>query len=85
MAWRLLLSFILSLTCALQVSAQTGASPSLSIPPPTSSTRAAGNGTAGGGTPTAGSSSATESAPDVYLNVPKLHVGRIELGESMKS
>ncbi|KAK5168887.1 uncharacterized protein LTR77_006196 [Saxophila tyrrhenica] len=79
MAWRLLLSFFLSLTCALQVSAQTGASATISTPPPTSSVPADNGTTGGGSTPTGGSTSATDSAPDVYLNVPKLHVGRIEL------
>ena len=64
-----LYALLASATCALQVAAQTGASATLSTPPITNSTR----------TPTTTSSIATGSAPDVYLNVPTLSVGRIEL------
>ena len=80
MAWRLVLSFFLTLTCALQAAAQAGATSSLSTAPPTTTSVAAGNGTSGGTTPTSGTTDPTDAAPDVYLNVPKLHVGRIELG-----
>ncbi|KAK5124445.1 hypothetical protein LTR85_001662 [Meristemomyces frigidus] len=70
-AWRALIAFFVSLTCALEVAAQTAASPTLSTPPITNSTTR---------TPTVTtSSSTTSSAPDVYLNVPTLSVGRIEL------
>lgn len=64
------LALCVSLVCALQVSAQTAASPTFSTAPKTNSTTR---------TPTLTSSSATSSAPDVYLNVPTLSVGRIEL------
>ncbi|KAK5137129.1 hypothetical protein LTR08_000634 [Meristemomyces frigidus] len=67
---RLLFALLASLTCALQVAAQTAASATLATPPITNSTTR---------TPTVVSPSATSSAPDVYLNVPTLSVGRIEL------
>src|ERR1700710_2836752 len=70
-AWRALVAIFVSLTCASQVSAQTAASATLSTAPITNSTTR---------TPTVTtSSSSTSSAPDVYLNVPTLSVGRIEL------
>lgn len=78
MAWRIILSFFLSLTCALQVAAQAGASASISIPPITS-VRA--NSSSTRGSATIGTPATTASAPDVYLNVPTLSVGRIELGK----
>ncbi|KAK6425387.1 hypothetical protein LTR95_016259 [Oleoguttula sp. CCFEE 5521] len=60
---------------ALQVSAQTGAT---TTPP---STTFAGNTTSARPTSTGspGGSSGRSDIPDVYLNVPELHVGRIEL------
>ncbi|KAK5114545.1 hypothetical protein LTR62_002480 [Meristemomyces frigidus] len=60
-----------SLAIATQVAAQTGASATLTTAPFT-------NGTIPTGTPTSNSGSSS-SAPDVYLNVPTLSVGRIEL------
>ncbi|KAK4540340.1 hypothetical protein LTR36_009297 [Oleoguttula mirabilis] len=69
-ACRALIAVFVSLTCALQVAAQTAASATVATPPITNSTT---------GTPTVTSSSTTSSAPDVYLNVPTLSVGRIEL------
>lgn len=76
MAGRSIFAFFLSLTCALQVAAQTGASASISTPPPTSTT---GNNATG--TTSRGSSATDGSVPDVYLNVPTLGVERIELSE----
>ncbi|KAK3718050.1 hypothetical protein LTR37_005476 [Vermiconidia calcicola] len=70
-AWRTILSFFLTLTCALQVAAQTSASASPSTPPVTGDSTTGPSPTTGG--------SATASAPDVYLHVPTLSVGRIEL------
>jgi len=75
-AWRVILSFFLSLTCALQVAAQAGASASISIPPVTS---VPANSSSTRGSATTGAPATTASAPDVYLNVPTLSVGRIEL------
>ncbi len=75
--WRVILSFLLSLTCALQVAAQAGASASLSTPPLTSEPP---NASSTRGSATVGTSVSTASAPDVYLNVPTLSVKRIELG-----
>ncbi|KAK5684211.1 hypothetical protein LTS10_004075 [Elasticomyces elasticus] len=63
-----LYALLASFVCGVQVVAQTGASATLSTPPITNSTRA----------PTT-TSRPTASAPDVYLNVPTLSVGRIEL------
>lgn len=66
-----LLAILLSASCALQAAAQTGASSSVITAPPTkSSTRSSPAVTA---TPT------SSDPPDVYLNVPTLSVGRIEL------
>jgi hypothetical protein len=79
MTWRVILSFFLSLTCALQVAAQAGASASVSIPPVTS---VPANSSSSKGSATTGAPATTASAPDVYLNVPTLSVGRIELGMS---
>lgn len=76
MAGRSILALLLSLTCALQVAAQTGASASVSTPPPTSFS---GNSTTP--SPTTGGSATSGSAPDVYLNVPTLGVERIELSK----
>lgn len=75
MAWRTMIGFLIAAACALQVSAQTGASPSPTTAPLTS---IAGNTTSARGTAIT-SSAATGTAPDVYLNVPTLSVGRIEL------
>ncbi|KAI0196688.1 hypothetical protein EV127DRAFT_417365 [Xylaria flabelliformis] len=51
---------------------------SLDTPSPTSETSSDGG--SGGGTPTSSTSGASgTSPPDVYLRVPELHVGRIEL------
>ena len=73
MIWRTVVSFLLSLTCAIQASAQTGASASISTPPPTPSNPSA---------TITGVPATTASEPDVYLHVPTLSVGRIELGQS---
>ena len=78
MAWRVILTFLLSLTGALQVAAQAGASASVSTPPLTSAPPTGNSSTTG--SPTSLPPASTASAPDVYLNVPTLHVGRIELG-----
>jgi hypothetical protein len=77
MAWRALLAFFLSLTCALQVAAQTGASASLQTPPPTSTGTNATS--VGSGSPVSLPPATAASNADVYLNVPTLSVGRIEL------
>lgn len=70
--WRASIALFVSLTCALQAAAQTAASATIVTPPITNTTTTR--------TPTITSSSATtSSAPDVYLNVPTLSVGRIEL------
>jgi len=69
-AWRPFVALCISLTCAFQVAAQTGASASTSTPPIT------GNTTLPSATTT---SASTATAPDVYLNVPTLSVGKIEL------
>lgn len=71
MLHHLLLGLALSATCALEVAAQTAASPSATTAPSTNSgTRASSTVSA---TPT------SSEPPDVYLNVPTLSVGRIEL------
>lgn len=62
---------------AAQTTASEAPSPGPSMPPPTGSTPPPGNGT--GASPAPGNPSGS-SAPDVYLSVPELHVGRIELG-----
>lgn len=67
---RVLFALFLSVCCALNVAAQTAASPTLATAPITNSTTRAATQT---------TSTATSSAPDVYLNVPTLSVGRIEL------
>lgn len=67
-------------TFATHVFAQTassGASPQPSTPPVTSSTPPRGNGTTSTTPPEVGPT--TSTAPDVLLQVPELHVGRIEL------
>ncbi|RMY91781.1 hypothetical protein D0862_09640 [Hortaea werneckii] len=53
-----------------QIAAQTAASPTITSAPQTNSTSRS---------PTGTSAETLASAPDVYLNVPTLHVGRIEL------
>lgn len=71
MLQQLLLVVLLSVTCALQVVAQTGASSSATTAPRTnSSTRSS---------PAVTATSTSSDPPDVYLNVPTLSVGRIEL------
>ena len=78
----LLVSFLFAF--AAQVSAQSRSSATLDTPPITSSvtasatasTTASGTGTR---TTSAPSASRTSTAPDVLLQVPELHVGRIEL------
>ncbi|KZM28215.1 uncharacterized protein EKO05_0011029 [Ascochyta rabiei] len=67
-------------TLLSQVSAQTGSSATLDTPPITSSATASATAT-GTRTPTtsAPNVSKTSTAPDVLLQVPELHVGRIEL------
>ncbi|KAK5999329.1 hypothetical protein QM012_005604 [Aureobasidium pullulans] len=75
---RLLMLFVVTIF-ALHVSAQTAAtSPSTATAPRTLS--AASNSTSSARSSTSRTSAATQgAAPDVYLNVPELHVGRIEL------
>ncbi|KAK4497921.1 hypothetical protein PRZ48_010576 [Zasmidium cellare] len=67
----LLLAVSLSVTCALQVAAQAGASPSATTAPPTNSSPRSSS--------TITATSTSSEPPDVYLNVPTLSVGRIEL------
>ena len=76
---RLLLGTFL-LAFAAQVFAQTGSSVTLDTPPITSSAFASAT-ASGTRTPTtsAPNVSRTSTAPDVLLQVPELHVGRIEL------
>lgn len=76
---RVLLTFLLAFTA--QVFAQTGSSATLDTPPITSSATASAtaSGTTGTRTTSAPSVSRTSTAPDVLLQVPELHVGRIEL------
>jgi hypothetical protein len=80
----LLVTFLFAF--AAQVFAQTGSSATLDTPPITGSAGASATATAsatasGTGTRTtsAPSVSRTSTAPDVLLQVPELHVGRIEL------
>lgn len=73
---RLLVLFAITLLSAIHVSAQTAASSVTATTAPRTTTSASGNSTS----TTSRSSAATAGAPpDVYLNVPELHVGRIEL------
>ncbi|KAH7064169.1 hypothetical protein BKA63DRAFT_482962 [Paraphoma chrysanthemicola] len=69
----LVLLFSIFFTLAFQVIAQSATDPS--TPPTTSSRPPRGNGT----TTTRPPSVSTSSPPDVLLQVPELHVGRIEL------
>ena len=75
---RLLPTFVLAtLATVTPALAQTGASPATTTAP---STTFAGNTTsARPSTAASASTVGTSGAPDVYLNVPELHVGRIEL------
>lgn len=74
----LLVTFLFAF--ATQVFAQTGSSATLDTPPITSSATASAT-ASGTKTPTtaAPNVSRTSTAPDVLLQVPELHVGRIEL------
>ncbi|CAD0110852.1 unnamed protein product [Aureobasidium uvarum] len=67
---RLLILLAITIFCAIPISAQTATTAPRTLSNSTSSTR----------TSTSRSSAFTSNAPpDVYLNVPELHVGRIEL------
>ncbi|KXL47834.1 hypothetical protein M433DRAFT_45966, partial [Acidomyces richmondensis BFW] len=66
-----LIAVFASIAYALKAAAQTGASATITTAPFTNSTSTR--------TPTITGSVTTASAPDVYLNVPTLSVGRIEL------
>ncbi|KAL1586107.1 hypothetical protein WHR41_04744 [Cladosporium halotolerans] len=73
---RLCLLLAITLLSAIHVSAQTAAtSPTTNTAPRTTST-AGGNSTS---TRSRSSAATAGAPPDVYLNVPELHVGRIEL------
>jgi len=73
---RLLLLLAITLLSAIHVSAQTAASSATVTTAPRTTTSASSNSTS----TSSRSSAATAGAPpDVYLNVPELHVGRIEL------
>lgn len=73
---RLFVLLAITLLSAIHVSAQTAASSATATTAPRT-TSSTGNGTS---STTSRSSAATAGAPpDVYLNVPELHVGRIEL------
>ncbi|KAI7511497.1 hypothetical protein KC347_g3339 [Hortaea werneckii] len=69
-AWRVLTACMLVVGSIQQIAAQTAASPTITSAPQTNSTSRS---------PTGTSAETLASAPDVYLNVPTLHVGRIEL------
>ncbi|KAI6833944.1 hypothetical protein KC340_g10849 [Hortaea werneckii] len=68
--WRMLTACMLVVGSIQQIAAQTAASPTITSAPQTNSTSRS---------PTGTSAEILASAPDVYLNVPTLHVGRIEL------
>lgn len=68
--WRVLTACMLVVGSIQQIAAQTAASPTITSAPQTNSTSRS---------PTGTSAETLASAPDVYLNVPTLHVGRIEL------
>lgn len=68
--WRVLTACMLVVGSIQQIAAQTAASPTITSAPQTNSTSRSSTGT---------SAETLASAPDVYLNVPTLHVGRIEL------
>ncbi|KAI6907984.1 hypothetical protein KC318_g2770 [Hortaea werneckii] len=68
--WRVLTACMLVVSSIQQIAAQTAASPTITSAPQTNSTSRS---------PTGTSAETLASAPDVYLNVPTLHVGRIEL------
>ncbi|KAI7162418.1 hypothetical protein KC349_g2084 [Hortaea werneckii] len=67
---RILTACMLVVSSIQQIAAQTAASPTITSAPQTNSTSRS---------PTGTSAETLVSAPDVYLNVPTLHVGRIEL------
>ncbi|KAI6911418.1 hypothetical protein KC318_g4243 [Hortaea werneckii] len=68
--WRMLTACMLVVGSVQQIAAQTATSPTITSAPKTNSTSRS---------PTGTSAETLASAPDVYLNVPTLHVGRIEL------
>jgi hypothetical protein len=73
---RLLVLLAITLLSAIHVSAQTAASSVTATTAPRTTTSAGGNST---NTRPRSSAATAGAAPDVYLNVPELHVGRIEL------
>jgi len=73
LSFRMLFFFLVSF--AAQILAQTATSSATAPPTPSSSRAPITNGT----TTTPPDVSTTSTPPDVYLNVPELHVGRIEL------
>lgn len=73
---RSVLALLSTLSLVLSVSAQTGASASPTTAPQTTFR---GNSTTARPSPSSTSTIGTSGPPDVYLNVPELHVGRIEL------
>lgn len=73
---RLLLLLAITLLSAIHVSAQTAASSATVTTAPRTTTSASSNSTS---THSRSSAATAGAPPDVYLNVPELHVGRIEL------
>lgn len=73
---RLFVLFAITLLSAIHVSAQTAASSVTATTAPRTSTTSGSNSTS---TRSRSSAATAGAPPDVYLNVPELHVGRIEL------
>jgi len=73
---RLFVLLAITLLSAIHVSAQTAASSATVTTAPRTTTAAGGNSTS---TRSRSSAATAGAPPDVYLNVPELHVGRIEL------
>lgn len=73
---RLLILLAITLLSAIHVSAQTAASSATVTTAPRTTTSASSNSTS---TRSRSSAATAGAPPDVYLNVPELHVGRIEL------
>jgi len=73
---RLFVLLAITLLSAIHVSAQTAASSATVTTAPRTTTAAGNNSTS---TRSRSSAATAGAPPDVYLNVPELHVGRIEL------
>lgn len=73
---RLLVLLAITLLSAIHVSAQTAASSATVTTAPRTTTSASSNSTS---TRSRSSAATAGAPPDVYLSVPELHVGRIEL------